>query len=296
MVIRVKVIPSWVRASEYIPKYWKKLSPAQDFKWENIEIVWDDPADYYVLLNGPNPFDSFDPKQTIIMQMEGGISTNAYWNWGEYSKPDPTKFLRVLDCASFRANVEWWVSQGYDELSKTHPIKTRDQVLGTVMSHNFFSTGHQLRVNFLHFMEHHCPSDIELDFWGGGWECNLPALSSHFIDQGVLPYKYWFHAERCSEPGYFCGGKLITGIVSECLVFYWGCPDITRWIDANAFIYIDLEHPEQAMRTIVDAIQSNQWEKRIDCIRAMKHKILNELSILPTIHSVINECIQLTNV
>jgi hypothetical protein len=43
------------------------------------------------------------------------------------------------------------------------------------------------------------------------------------------------------------------------------------------------------MKTIIDVINNNEWEKRLPFIRQMKFKVLNELQALPTIHKVVNE-------
>lgn len=291
-MIRVKVIPNWCHSSEYIPKFWPKMSPNNDLKWDNIQIVTDEKADYYVLLNAANGREYYDPSKTIIFQMEGGIRQNKYWNWGEFSNPDPTKFLRVMDCASFRGVVEWWVNQPYKALLENIPKNSQfDNVLSSAMSQNYFSDGHQKRVNFLRYLEENIEknSNLKLHLWGGNWKCGLPKLEAHHIDIGILPYKYWFHAERCDEPGYFCGSKLISGLVSECLTFYWGCSNIEKWIDPRAFIRVDLDNPEKSMRTIIDAINNNEWEKRLPYIREMKFKVLNELQVFPTIHKIVNE-------
>lgn len=299
-MIRVKVIPNWCSSCEYIPKIWPKLSPDGDLKWGNVQIVTEGKADYYVLLNAANTTDYYEPDKSIIFHMEGGIRQNKYWNWGEFSNPDPKKFLRIMDCANFRAVVEWWISQPYKKLLEDipkNPNPEYNRILTSVMSQNYFSEGHQKRVNFLRYLENNIEkySDksalgpVKLHLWGGGWKCGLPKLESHFMDIGIMPYKYWFHAERSDEPGYFCGGKLISGIVSECLTFYWGCSDIEKWIDPRAFIRVDLDNYEKAMDTIVNAINNNEWEKRLPYIRQMKYKILNELQVLPTIHKVVND-------
>ena len=152
-VITVKVIPQWTLSKDYIPTIWSKLSENNDLKWKNIQVVTDEKADYYVLLNADNGREYYDPSKTIILQMEGGIKINAYWNWGEFSNPDKNKFLRVLDCESFRSNVEWWISKSYKELLEDIPKDPNlSNVLTSVMSHNYFSDGHRLRVDFYDYV------------------------------------------------------------------------------------------------------------------------------------------------
>jgi hypothetical protein len=92
-------------------------------------------------------------------------------------------------------------------------------------------------------------------------------------DIALLPYRYFFAAENNCERN-FITEKLWEPLLTETLCFYWGCPNVADWIDPRAFIPVDLDDFEQALRTIKQAILGNEWEKRLDVIRRKKRKVL----------------------
>ena len=99
-------------------------------------------------------------------------------------------------------------------------------------------------------------------------------------DDGLMPYKYTIACENCSEPGYFTE-KLADAILSECLCFYWGCPNLEEYIDGDAFVRLDLDNFEGSMEIVKRAIVEDWWVKRIDIIRREKKKILEEIGFFP---------------
>ena len=72
------------------------------FKWKNYELVWTDikeDIDYYVIINSVSNDVYFDPKRTIVFQMEPWVNdTTKNWGvktWGKWAEPNPTHFLAV---------------------------------------------------------------------------------------------------------------------------------------------------------------------------------------------------------
>src|SRR4029078_11730331 len=92
-------------------------------------------------------------------------------------------------------------------------------------------------------------------------------------DAGLFPYKYTFAAENTQERSYFTE-KLVDAVLSECLCFYWGCPNIADYIDPHPYICIDVENPAEAVERVLTAIHDDEWGKRIETIRREKVKIL----------------------
>ena len=63
-----------------------------------LELVSDSEiADYFVIINKPQKGDYYDPKRTIVFQMEPWVyDDNKRWGvktWGEWAEPDESKFL-----------------------------------------------------------------------------------------------------------------------------------------------------------------------------------------------------------
>ncbi len=106
-------------------------------------------------------------------------------------------------------------------------------------------------------------------------------------DKAMFPYKYVFNAENHEIRNYYTE-KLIDGILAECLVFYWGCPNIRDFFDERAYVKLELADFEKDFQTIVRAIEENWWEKRLPYIREAKQRILNETQFFPRIESILS--------
>jgi hypothetical protein len=86
----------------------------------------------------------------------------------------------------------------------------------------------------------------------------------------------------------FITEKLWEPILCETLVFYYGCPNVSDYIDPRAFVLLDITNFEKSYQIIKQAVSEDWWSQRIDIIRQEKHKILNELAFFPTIDKIIN--------
>jgi hypothetical protein len=87
----------------------------------------------------------------------------------------------------------------------------------------------------------------------------------------------------------FITEKLWEPILCESLCFYYGCPNVTDYIDSRAFVLLDINDFENSYQIIKKAIEEDLWSQRIDIIRQEKQRILNELAFFPTIEKIINE-------
>jgi hypothetical protein len=66
---------------------------------DGFELTWKDEADYYAIVNLPNTEEFYDPKKSMIFQMEPWVYDDSKsWGvktWGAWANPDPSKFLHV---------------------------------------------------------------------------------------------------------------------------------------------------------------------------------------------------------
>jgi len=261
------------------------MSDDGNYHWKNLDFGEDfsDP-DYYVVVNHPKTTDKFDPAKTIVFQMEPVLARR---NWPvPWNDPYWQNFFYVFDIPHHRMNAEWHISTSYRELLTLKIVKTK-QLSAIVPSQKIYP-GHVLRVDFLRYMEKAFP---DYDLFSHNVHPDLKnyrgPLPFGAKEGGHFPYKYTFNAENSWEPNYF-SEKIRDAIISECLCFYWGCPNLEEFIDARAFIRIDLNKPDEAINIMKTAMENNEWEKRIDVIRAEKFKIITEMQALPTIKRLID--------
>ena len=118
------------------------------------------------------------------------------------------------------------------------------------------------------------------------WKNYKGSLPPHKKDDSLFPYKYSFNVENFSIKNYYTE-KLIDGILSETLVFYWGCPNIEEYINEKCYVRLNLDNFEKSLETIKKAIEEDWWYQRIDIIRKEKQKILNELGFFPRLKKLI---------
>ncbi|CAH6420964.1 Glycosyltransferase family 25 (LPS biosynthesis protein) [uncultured virus] len=286
--IKIKILNNWISNNEMII-HWLKMTK-QNNRWNNIILTNDDP-DYYVIINHPsNDNEIFDPKKTIIFQMEPMLLNKPVQygikSWGKWAYPDKNLFLQVREHKFFHNNLEWHLNKTYSQLMNEHIYKTK--IISTIISAKNHDEGHLKRIEFLRYIESINPDFIdiygrcaEIGFINYKGEC--PSFDKSC---GLNDYKYSFAAENNDEFNYFTE-KIVDCILSECLCFYWGCYNLESYFP-GAFIRLKLEDFENDYKLIQKSIENNEWEKRLPAIKDAKYKILNEMQMLPTLEKIIN--------
>jgi len=273
--VRIQLLCNWTTTTEVHYK-WQKL--IGDYP---VRFVENNP-DYWVILNKPPEGAEYDPQRTIVFGMEPDTFTNPRWQW--YTNKED--FFYFMD-ENYMNAWEWWLTPSQSTLAIHVPSKVHDydKIVSTVVSSQYTYPGHKLRIDFLREAEKELPFHIYGYDNQFGFESYRKALPIG-KDEGLFPYKYTFAAENTQRPNY-CTEKLIDGILAECLVFYWGCPNLGEFLDPQCFLPLDLTNVKESIRTIREAIEGNEWEKRIDVIRKMKKRILCYYSFVPRLLGLI---------
>lgn len=282
--IRVFVCCNWCSSRE-LCNIWNKMSKG-NCDWDNIQIVSEEPADFYCVINKPPDNILLDHSKTILLRMEPYMEMHPEI-WGNYwSKPNKNSFLFYgYDDINF-SNIEWHISKSYSQLQNEKIIKEYN-ILSTVLSDKYFEPGHVKRVDFVKFLEN---KGMIVNVFGSNkfsWKNYKGSLPYHKKDDALFPYKYTFNCENNSIKNY-CTEKLYDSILSECLTFYSGCPNVKDIIDEKAYVYLKLENFEEDYLTVRRAIEEDLWTQRIPFIKEAKNKILNELQFFPRIEKIIS--------
>lgn len=271
-----QLLCNWTSSDE-LCKIWEKMKP------EDSKIVMTtnvDNTEYSVIINSPPPNSLINPSKTMVFRMEPDVEENVIFNnWYKSKK----HFMRFFSNNNYRNNSEWHLGKTYKEILNTQFEKTK--TFSTILSGLYKMEGHKLRVDFVRYLE---DNNVEIDIYGRdndscfkNYICPLPY---HNKDDAILPYKYTFIAENCDLKNYFTE-KIIDPILGETLCFYWGCSDLEKYIDENAFIRLPLENKEESLRIVLEAIKNDEWSKRIECIRREKRKILEYYSFFNRVES-----------
>ena len=225
--------------------------------------------------------------------------------WGnKWSNPDPTIFLKVFTHKTHLNNVQWQIDYPFHSSPVTDSNKKLNKV-ATICSSKNFDKGHILRNTFIHyytrqlFEEYETPDKTIIDVFGRENYHNF-----NTVYKGTVPddnkynvysnYKYCLGVENNSEHNY-ATEKIWEAILCESLCFYWGCPNLEEYIDDKAFVQLPLEDPEVALQIIQQAIEEDWWSQRIEVIKKMKERILNELGFFPLLNKLINKTSLITS-
>jgi GR25 family glycosyltransferase involved in LPS biosynthesis len=294
--INVKMICDWCN-SKQLCNEWNNMSKG-DFTWNNIRIRDNDfNIDYYVIINRPsNNEEKYIENKTIVFQMEPRCNNDYQkWGvktWGEWADPDETKFLEVRNHKNYYNNCMWQLNSTYNDFMET-PIEKKYNYLSTICSSKYYDPGHIKRVDFLKYLEENNVNQcFKIDIYGNENKHNfknyIKALDIDKKNDGIIPYKYYFMAENNREHNYITE-KLWEPIISECLCFYWGAPNLSDYIDNRAYISLNLDDFVESFEIIKNAIENDLWSERIDIIRKEKFKILNYYNFFPTIERIITK-------
>lgn len=281
----VKLLCNWCSSQE-LAQLWGKMSQG-DNSWSTsdftLKLTCEDKADYYVIINQPPQGEYYDEKKTIFFQMEHLLDINMISKPFLYMGTYPNKAWN---------NGEWHLSKTYQELIRESERVSKTKILSAILSGKYSDPGHIKRVDFVKFIEKKwSKSPLHIDVFGENkfnYTHFQGSLPYHQKDDGLFPYKYHVTAENHSIPYYYTE-KLIDGILSETLVFYWGCPNIRELIDPRAYVQLHLSNFEEDFKIVEQAIREDWWTQRLPYIRAEKVKILNELQFFPRISGIIGE-------
>jgi hypothetical protein len=294
---RVKLLCNWC-SSEDLAKTWNKMSKG-NFTWNNIQLVWQDPVDYYVVINRSLIQDvatsSLPLDKTIVFHMEPNLSNEDMWGkeWAvSFLLENEKKFFKICPHEKHGEynNNEWHLSLSYSELRQGFVTKDQDlsTCLSTVLSGKYRDPGQIKRIDFVKYLEKRGKLDVHVfgnnRFHYKTFKGDLPY---HAKDKAILPYKYTFNAENHEKRNYYTE-KLIDGILGECLVFYWGCPNVKDFIDPRAYVQLHLSNFEQDCEIVEKAIRENWHEQRLPFIKEAKRKILEELQFFPRLEKILN--------
>jgi len=291
--IKIKMLCNWC-SSEQLCKEWSNMCMIY-YSWKNIEMIWQETdtvkADYYVIINSPCKNDYYDPKRTLVFQMEPWIQDpTKHWGvktWGEWATPDPAKFFKVFSHKTHLNNVQWQINIGKknpnDGFERAEPFR-----VATICSAKNHDEGHILRNNFISYVGDNTSSII--DVFGRQNYHNFRSYRGPVEGDNkynvYANYKYCFAAENNSEHNY-ATEKIWECILCESLCFYWGCPNLEEYIDPQAFVRLPLEDPAAALKIMQQAIEEDWWSQRIETIKLMKEKILTKLGFFPLLESLL---------
>lgn len=168
-------------------------------------------------------------------------------------------------------------TKSYDELKKTHPIKSK--TLSIITSDKTRTSGHKARMKFLQIVKKHFGEQIDV------FGARINTIPDKW--DGIAPYKYHLAIENSSYYNYF-SEKLSDAFLSESYPIYFGCKNIFDYFPKNSMTLIDINNPDEAIDKIKRVIDGNYFDKFHDEIIQSKNLILDHYQFFPKISEIIN--------
>ena len=282
--ITVGIVANWTDGDNVV-RQWQRQFP-NNGAWKGVRLVTSDvdTAPHFTLvINHPRTEDlPVKADTSIVAHMEPYEGTSRYGDW---STPDSTRFMHVHS-RDFATNfLEWHLDISYDHLATTSPTKSAD--LSAIVTGKRLSLGHHFRLDLIHHLE---SIGQAIDIFGldnnesfRNYRGALPWLDKR---EGLAPYRYTIAIENNSEKNYVTE-KLTDAIISECLPFYWGCPNLEDIIEPDSFIRLPSDDITAATSIIREAIANDEYSRRLPAIKRSKEKLLNSLQIAPTVSRLV---------
>lgn len=267
-----------------LEKLWTKFNEKPDMvQFCGDELDMKD-ADYIIVVNDSNAFEATDENlsKTIFMKME------PEWYSSFWACIEPKKLLAKWDHKGLENYnmVEWHLPQSSAELENMVFEKTKNNIVSSILSTKDHYAFQRIRLDFALYAQNF----VEWDAYGTSgnlpWKSFKGVLPYHNKLAALAPYKYSFACENNTIPGYVTE-KLYDCILSETLCFYSGAPNVSQLIDSRAYIQIELDDFDSTLFTIKTAIQTQQWENRIEYIRKAKRHILDTMTLFARLNKLL---------
>ena len=194
--------------------------------------------------------------------------------------------------------VGWHLGMNINDLIKTLDKgfeKQYDKILSIVVSDKYNDPGHKARIDFIREMDNRSKQlllPFGLHIYGRcsslefhNYKGELPPCRK---DNGLIPYKYHFNAENFSVANYV-SEKFTDAVMAECLLFYWGCPNLEQIYDRRSFVRLSLkkEDVERDIEKIFLSMVDNEYGERLQYIREVKRDMLFNRSLFPKLNNII---------
>jgi len=275
---RVKLIGNFWDSSKELVDEFKLMIPNKLDIYENIQITdADSNIDYYVILNMPKDESVYyDPSKTLVFSMEPDAMKQS---WGKWKQPSSKDFMYVHDKLN---PAQWRLKNIPDNFNKT------ENKIASIMSGKKFFIGHQKRIEFIKVLQ----KENIIDVFGKenyhNFECYKHSVPNEDPSLILGKYKYYFMCENNQQLDY-ATEKIWEPIICESLCFYWGCPNLSDYIDSRAYVELDLNDMEKSKEIVKRAIEEDWWSQRIKYIRKERNKIINKFGFFPVLQDLLRE-------
>jgi hypothetical protein len=173
--------------------------------------------------------------------------------------------------------LNWWVNKTYDELEEMAvPQKTKS--MSAIASTKTDIKGHRVRHDFIGSLEAEFPS---IDVFGHG---RSKELSDKW--EGLAPYRYSLAIENTTAPHYWTE-KIVDCFLAFTVPVYFGATNIGDYFPDGSYIWLPLNRPTEARKTLENILRYDSWEHRLPTVLEARRRVLENYSLYGQLFSLV---------
>lgn len=278
--MKIKFLSSWGR--KFLPEYTKvgdveftRDPNCRDYDWL---VVYDE------MPRSDKKYDVYCPREhTILITQEPAIikvQPPCYTHQFRYMLT--TLSPAICRHPGYRRGAGSLIGMTGHPFEKllTEPERSKSKLISAVCARKLMThTDHSKRHALFEYLLANLPGFV----WKGK---NISPLKHKY--EALDDFKYHIAVEN-TVCDYHWTEKVSDSIMSLCLTFYSGDPKLEQVLPPDCFIRIPIDDPPRALAIIQEAIDNNEYEKRLPAIRAARRLLLERYNIYSQILSVIAE-------
>lgn len=243
-----------------------------------------DEADYWVVWGWEEPAGQKVrvPKEHVLY-LTDEAHEQRYYHTGYLAQfaqvATPRKDIQIPNLVNHYEFAPWYLPMSWDELAEMTPPAKAPGSFSVISSSLVHLEGHLKRFAFLNQLRGHFKD--RLSVFGRGIR---PVDDKR---EAFFPYQYTLALENSAIPDYFTE-KVREVWLGYGFPFYWGCPNLHTYFDADSFVYVDVHDFKTSIEIIEHAIAHDYFGQRQDLIRASRHKVLYEYHLFPALAALLD--------
>jgi hypothetical protein len=281
---------------------WLRQFPSNSPIWDNCEFIFDETCntyDWLVVYDDLSPLQNerFSKRQEQLRchQKNTLLITSEPSNIKVYGSKYVNQFGHVLtthepwvinhkNAIYSQCGYRWFYGvgntqlKGWDDISKNIPMHKTKTISTMCSDKRQRNTVHAQRYDFTQKLKEEIP---ELEVFGHG--VRLVDDKADAIDT----YKYHVVIENVSQKDHW-SEKLADAFLGNALPIYYGCTNIQDYFSPKSFIAIDPYDEDRSIQIIKDAIQSNEYDNRVEAIRESRELVLKKYNFFAVVTDIIN--------
>ncbi len=237
-----------------------------------------DEADYWIVWGWePKPQRVRVPRNHVVYLTDEAHEQRHYHPGylGQFARvATPRKDITGNNVVAYQEIAPWYLPATWEDLAEM-PVPAKEaRQLSLISSSLVHLPGHLKRFAFLNQLRGHFKDRLHV--FGRGIR---PVDDKR---EAFFPYPYSVALENSAIPDYFTE-KIREIWLGYGFPFYWGCPNLADYFDADAFVALDIDDLKTSVEQIEYAIGHDYWNSRFDLICEARHKVLHTYHLFPAL-------------